>query len=337
MFLILARISVIFFGVLTLSYSFAQNEIFVDGNRFSDIDDAAKNIKDNSRVYLKAGTYSGLKITSNNVELIGESGVVFSSPIEGKAAIVITGDNILISSIECYGIQVRHKNGACVRQSGTNLTLKNVYFHDSQQGILSGADTGRLIIEFSTFERLGFEGRAHGIYSSNDELIIRHSKVINSIDQAHEVKTRAKITTIEHSTIGSINTKDSRSIDNSNGGILIVKESVVMQGPNTVNGQLIGFGLEGLGRQREHRIVLENNIFLLERQGLNFLLGLPNKHSKDVELTVVNNVIIGAQVSDVENYSNSNVVYANRADGKLYEDQVPSIASLPFLLMLKSL
>lgn len=315
------------------------NQIMVDGIVYEETSSAEKAIKNNSKVFIGRGVYSrGLYIKSDNVLITGESGTHFkNAAINGKAVFVVSGDNVTIENVRCSEIEVPSKNGACVRQEGKNLVLKNVHFHDSQQGILAGDNTGSLTIEFSVFERLGYAGKAHGVYSGNDELFIRHSQIINSVDQGHEVKTRAKITKIEYSTIGSIDTNDSRSIDNSNGGVLIVKHSVIMQGPQTVNGQLMAYGLEGLGRQREHRIVLESNIFLLERNGINHFLGLPKQPNQKIDIRVQENVIIGSQLNSVENYKNFNVFYESRGDAKLIENEVPSIESLPILMILKSL
>lgn len=330
MFLILARISVIFFGVLTLSYSFAQNEIFVDGKSFLTIAEAQSAIADNSRVYLSSGIYDGLKISANNVEVIGDDNVIFDTPIEGKAALVVSGSNVLIEKIECFGINVSDGNGACVRQQGKDLTLRNVYFHDSQQGILSSRNTGSLTIEYSRFERLGNSGRAHAIYSNNEELEIRDSIIINSVDQGHEVKSGANKTVIVNSVIGSINTNDSRTIDVSNGGILIVESSVLLQGRKTRNRQLIGFALEGLRDTRENRIQIINSMFILERNGPDEILYSPK--GSDFPVSIIRTVIIGEQIIDKDKYS-ANRFFEKRSDAGLNND-VPTIDTLAAALFL---
>ncbi len=67
-------------------------------------------------------------------------------------------------------IAVPDGNGACIRLEGQNLTVDHCYFHDSQQGILTGPRPGLVQISRSRFERLGHGGQAHGIYIGGGHL-----------------------------------------------------------------------------------------------------------------------------------------------------------------------
>jgi len=305
-------------------------QIFVDGKSFETIKEAQRAIKDNSRVYLSEGVYSGLKINANNVEVIGDRNVIFNSPIEGKAAIVVSGSNTLIEQIECYGIKVSDNNGACVRQQGRDLTLRGVYFHDSQQGILSAHGSGSLTIEFSRFENLGKIGRAHAIYANNETLVIRDSTIINSVSQGHEIKSRARSTTIVNSIVGSIDTEDSRTIDISNGGTLLVENSILLQGRNTKNRQLIGYALEGSDDERDNTITISNSMFILERVGPDEILLAPKDLNKSVSIT--QNVIIGEQVIDLDAYPN-NRHFTSRDEAGV-KSGVPSLDALAAALFI---
>ncbi|MDC8830333.1 hypothetical protein [Alteromonas gilva] len=319
-------------------FELAEKEWMVDGVVFTVAEDAAKNIKEGSKVYLGPGVFSeGININHNNVLISGSDNTHFiGAVVNGKATFVVNGDDVTIENIECSGVAVRDNNGACVRQQGKNLTLSNVYFHDSQQGVLSGKDTGRLLVQFSRMERLGLKGRAHGIYSANDELIIRHSTIINAKDQGHEVKSRAKKTVISNSVIGSVDSNNSRAVDIPNGGELSVSNSVVFQGTNTVNRQLFGYGLETMARARQHTIRLDNNIFILERTGANEFLALPAHADQAIDVTVFENAIIGQNIIDMEQYKQFNTVYETRIEAGMSAD-IPDISTLPALRLLKDL
>ena len=189
---------------------------------------------------------------------------------EGKAALVIKGNNTVIEGLECSGISVSDRNGACIRLEGRNLTLRNVYFHDSEQGVLGGG--GVILIEDSKFERLGREGQAHGLYVWGDEVIFRRSEVLASKSEGHEIKSRAKRTIIEGSVIASLDGDDSRLIDISNGGEVIIRGNVLQQGPESVNNEMIGLGFEGL-RYENNAVLIEANIILVDRPRTKIVAG----------------------------------------------------------------
>lgn len=269
-------------------------QISVDGTLYNDIAAAQSAIQPGSLVVLGSGVYSqGLYIGHDDVTVQGSEGTHFKgAAIQGKGTFVVDGNNVVIEGIECSGVSVPDQNGACVRQQGQDLMLSNVYFHDSEQGVLSAQGSGKLTIEYSRFEQLGKAGRAHAVYSNNDSLEIRYSRFYSSKDQGHEIKSRAPRTLIEYSEIASLSGVDSRLVDVSNGGALTIRNSVLEQGPNTSNYQLIGFGLEGMTNSVAPSVVLENNIVLLERANGNVFLGLPSD-SSGISISITGNDFIG--------------------------------------------
>jgi hypothetical protein len=56
---------------------------------------------------------------------------------QGKAIWVISGNNTMVEDIEFAGATVPDMNGAGIRAEGNNLTIRNCYFHDNQDGILT--------------------------------------------------------------------------------------------------------------------------------------------------------------------------------------------------------
>lgn len=294
----------------------ADGMIMVDGTVYKDMASAQAAIQPGSLVVIGAGTYKqGLHITQDNVTVQGSEGTHFSGvAIQGKATFVVDGDAVTIEGIECSGVSVPDQNGACVRQQGKDLTLSRVYFHDSEQGILSSSGSGKLTIEYSLFERLGKAGRAHAVYSNNDALEIRYSKFYSSKDQGHEIKSRAPYTLIEYSEIASLSGVDSRLVDVANGGQLIIRDSVLEQGPKTSNYQLIGFGLEGMKSGVTQSVQLENNIVLMERQNGNVLLGLPSD-SSGISVSITGNDFVGSKFNDQDLYNikANNTLYSDRS------------------------
>jgi hypothetical protein len=219
------------------------------------------------RVVLAPGIYEeGATITTAGLILHGEPGAhLRGHAVEGKAALVVKADGVVIDGIECSGIAVRDGNGACIRIEGDDLTVRNVHFHDNQEGILSGPGGGGLLVENSLFERNGFGGQAHGVYIGPeiDTFVFRDNRVLATTGAGHGVKSRARRTVVENNVIAGLDGRDSRAIDVPDGGEAVIRGNVLEKGPNSENAQMIGLALEG----RRHEVngtLIENNLILFD-------------------------------------------------------------------------
>ena len=253
----------------------AEGEIRVNGRTVDTLERAFAAVMPQGIILMGPGEYRMAgKLTQNGVLLKGSQGTVLRGVAHnGKAALVIAADDVTVDTIECLDIAVKDKNGACIRFEGKNLTVKNVYFHDAEQGLLAGGDHGKIIIEDSRFERLGKAGYAHGIYVGGGRLLIRRSRFLASKDQGHEIKSRADFTVIENSIIASLDGDDSRLIDIPNGGRVIIRNNLIVEGPNTVNFQMLSWGVEGVKKAR-NSFTLINNLIISDRQAGSVLIGL---------------------------------------------------------------
>ena len=79
---------------------------------------------------------------------------------------MIHANDVVVENIEFSGASVPDQNGAGIRAEGVNLTVRNCYFHDNQDGILESNVAGsNILIEFSEFDHNGFgTGQAHNLY-----------------------------------------------------------------------------------------------------------------------------------------------------------------------------
>ncbi|MBL4589445.1 MAG: hypothetical protein JKY11_05130 [Alphaproteobacteria bacterium] len=267
--------------------------IKIGSKTYASFKQASPHIKDGDTVIIGPGTYhEPFIIKANYVKIIGAGHVIIeNTQAEGKGAILTKGDFTSISNIECRNITVADNNGACVRHEGSHLELNHVYFHDSQSGLLAGKHAGLVAINNSRFEKLGKNGQAHGVYTNGGELYITNSLFIAAQSEGHEIKSRSRITVIKNSVIASLSSIDSRLIDVSQGGILSIKNSILQQGPFTANGDMIGFGLEGMPYPK-NSIELSGNTFILERNGHNVLI---HKKLESTLLTSKNNLIIAKE------------------------------------------
>ena len=254
-------------GVVTL----CGTESDLQPCKFNSFSEAVASLQDGDRLHIAPGEYrEAARLTANGVKIYAAEGAALrDTAFNGKAALVIRGNDTVIEGLECSGIKVPAQNGACIRLRGRNLTLRKVYFHDSQQGLLSAGDVGEVIVEDSRFERLGAIGRAHAIYmSGGDHLIVRRSRILSSQDEGHEIKSRARKTTIEDNEIGSLLGRDSRAIDLPNGGDIIIRNNIIQKGPNSVNPDLIGIALEKtLEQHAPSRVLVTGNTMIMDRPG----------------------------------------------------------------------
>jgi hypothetical protein len=289
---------------------------------FPQLNQAFKAAKDGAVITIGGAEFyeSGI-LRANNVTIRGSKGThLLETAAEGKASLVIKGNDTIIENIECSGIEVSDGNGACVRLEGDNLTLRNVYFHDSQEGLLTKSHGGgSILIEDSKFERLGGAcgikcGRSHGIYIGRaTELTVKRSVFLSSKDEGHAIKSRAARTTIENNVIASLDGKDSRLIDIPNGGEVIIRNNVLQKGRNSSNPDLIGIALElayeGVEGHPVNSSLIEGNRVVIEPSDRQRTF----VHSRDVPAPDVkaNSFIGGEKPGNGENW------YKTREDAGL--------------------
>ena len=286
--------------------------IWVNDKLVNSIQQAVKALKNGDVLTIGAGVYrEPLVIRADDVTVVGAGHVLIeNTAAEGKAAIITKGDNIQIKNIECRHVEVRDRNGACVRHEGRGLTLTHVYFHHSQQGVMTGSNPGQVLIEDSRFERLGLGGRAHAIYVNGGKLTLRNSIVIAAKDQGHEVKSRAAMTSIENSVIASLSSQDSRLIDIPSGGVLMVSNSVLQMGVGSSNQDMIGYGLERRSYSL-NKVELSNNLIIMERNGANILF---HKHEDLPNMVPRNNLIVAQDPPALEGF---NFLFTSRNEAGL--------------------
>ncbi|WP_262693863.1 right-handed parallel beta-helix repeat-containing protein [Kordiimonas aquimaris] len=286
--------------------------IYADGVLMATLQDAFDAVKPGGTIRIEPGIYKEggeLKKGHDGVLIIGAPGVVFDGvAVKGKAAFVIQSDNVTIESIACKNIRVRSKNGACVRMESANLTLKDVDFSHSENGILTWNKVNKLLIEDSIFEYNGKGGQAHGMYiTGGKQLIVRRSRILNSKNNGHGIKSRAEITLVENTVVASLEGDDSYLIDAPDGGEVIVRNSLLVEGANTVNWHLLTFGPESR-KYPENSFKLEKNVIISDREGGSTLFnigeGMPTPQARG-------NVVVGRITYD---WSDNNFFFDERAD-----------------------
>ena len=182
---------------------------------------------------------------------------------QGKGIWVISGANTTVENIEFSGATVPDHNGVGIRQQADNLTVRNCYFHDNEEGILTDASlTSTITIEFTEFGFNGFgDGQSHNVYIGNiGTLIFRYNYSHHAII-GHLLKTRAAQNFILYNRLSDEATgTSSYQIDIPNGGLSYVIGNVIEQGPLNDNSTFIAYLEEGTnpGNPNEQLFVINN-------------------------------------------------------------------------------
>lgn len=184
---------------------------------------------------------------------------------QGKAIWVISGNNTVVQNIEFTGAAVADLNGAGIRAEGQNLTIRNCFFHDNQEGILTDpGQNSTILIEFSEFARNGAgDGFSHNLYIGNIGHLIFRYNYSHSAFVGHLFKSRAAQNDILYNRFSDESDGTaSYEIDISNGGKSFIIGNLIEQGPKTQNSAVIAYQEEGanLGNPDHELFVVSNTI-----------------------------------------------------------------------------
>ncbi len=228
--------------------------------------------QDGDVIEVAAGLYSGdvCAITANNLTIRGVGGRAHVDAAGryawGKGIWVVAGNNITIENIEFSGAKVPDHNGAGIRLDGGNLTVRNCYFHDNENGILGGA-YGTVLVEHSEFANNGAgDGYSHNIYLNTGitRFTLRYS-LSRSSNAGHLVKSRAASNYILYNRLTQESGSGSYELDLPNAGLAYVIGNVLQQGETTQNRGMLAYGMEALSSTTPNQLYAVNNTFVSTR------------------------------------------------------------------------
>src|SRR5690349_168157 len=187
------------------------------------------------------GTYDGdvCSWTTNDLTITGVNGRAridaAGRTSGGKAIWVIAGSNTTIRNVELSGAKVADRNGAGIRQEGAGLTVSGSYFHDNENGILSGANPASdIAIDHTEFSRNGYgDGYSHNICIGAVRTFSLTFSWSHDARVGHLVKSRAATNNILYNRLTQQAGAGSYELDLPNGGLSRVVGNVIQQGPSS--------------------------------------------------------------------------------------------------------
>jgi Right handed beta helix region len=167
--------------------------------------------------------------------------------VEGKGIWVIKGKNVTVENIEFSNASAGDRNGAGIRHEGAGLTVRNCYFRDNENGILTNSNPdSEVLIENSEFSANGDgSGQTHNMYIGKIKRFTLRGSYSHHARVGHNVKSRALTSYILYNRIMDEATGTaSYAIDLPSGGISYVIGNLIQQGPRSENSGIISYGAE---------------------------------------------------------------------------------------------
>jgi len=200
-----------------------------------------------------AGSYSGdvCGIYASNLTIRGVNGRpkidANGKNAMGKGIWVVNGAGTVVENVKMFGAKVIDRNGAAIRLDGRDLTLRRVYFHDNENGLLTSNDgVSNIVIENSEFGYNGYgDGYSHNLYIGHVNSLIFRGNYSHDANAGHDLKSRANTNTIVYNRFSSSTAHPSYEIDLSNAGTSYVIGNVIEQPSQQSNSAMLVYGEEG--------------------------------------------------------------------------------------------
>jgi hypothetical protein len=257
------------------------------------------------------GNYNGdtCQWTQNNLTIEGVGGgrahidLTGVTPYGYKGIWVFPGTNITVNNMELSGAHDKHgnkgRNFAGIRFQGNTLTLNNDYFHNNDDGILTGAvntslgPTSNITITGCEFANNGYgDGQSHNMYIGQVTSFTLENSYSHDANQGHLVKSRALTNYILYNRLqdGAAPTSTaSYELDLPQGGTSYVIGNIIEQGPYSANHTIISYSEEST-KNPDQSLYLVNNTIVNDYSGGGIFLALPDASSSAL---IENNIFCG--------------------------------------------
>ena len=207
-----------------------------------------------------AGVNGRAKIDLTGVAPSGDKGIF---TIEGTASATIENFELSGAAIS----SANGNNGAGIRHQGLNLTVRNCFIHNNQDGILAApatANTGTVLIESSEFSANGAgDGFSHNMYIGNYATFTLQYSYSHDANVGHLVKSRAYNTNVLYNRLtDETGGMASYETDIPNAGTAYFIGNLIEQSATTQNSTIVTFGEEGVPAGYDTHLFVVNNTIL---------------------------------------------------------------------------
>ena len=230
---------------------------------------AAEIARDGDVIEIDAGIYEGDAAVwrQHRLTIRGVGGRAHlradGAQAEDKGIWVVKGNDTTIESVEFSEAKVEGENGAGIRLEGAGLTVRDCFFHDNENGILTGANAeSDIVVEHSEFANNGFgDGQSHNLYIGRVRSFTLRFSYVHHALVGHNVKSRARRNTVTYNRIMDENDgRSSYAVEFPNGGLAFVIGNIIQKGPETENSTAVSYGAEGLQHPLNELYFINNTV-----------------------------------------------------------------------------
>jgi hypothetical protein len=168
------------------------------------------------------------------------------------------------------------------------------YFHNNENGILTGANANSdIVIDSTEFAANGYgDGQSHNMYIGTVRSFTLRYSWSHDANQGHLVKSRALTNHILYNRLTEQAGTGSYELNLPNGGRSYVIGNLIQQGPTSPNSKMISYGEEGATNANSNLFVVNNTFVNDKGSGI-----AVNVHSSVTAPVVArNNVTTGSRV-----------------------------------------
>lgn len=258
---------------------------------------AAKYARDGDVIEIEAGNYPGdVAVWQQSfITLRGVGGrphlKASGANAEGKGIWVLKGNGVTVENIEFSGAKVPDANGAAIRLEGAGLKVRDSYFHDNENGILTGPNKdSEVVVENCEFARNGAgDGQSHNIYIGNIKSFTLRASYSHDASVGHLVKSRAQRNFILYNRImDEAQGTSSYEVELPAGGVAYVIGNVIRQSPQTENSTIVSYGAEGFAWPANEFYMVGNTVVNDRPNGGTFV-----QTRAGTTAIIVNNIFVG--------------------------------------------
>lgn len=201
-------------------------------------------------------------------------------PLPNQKGILLTFASLTVRGLVFTGAHIADAlggNGAAIRDQNPEgtpaaLVVQNSLFHDNQAGILQGNDSAETVtISNSRFKNNGNPDICcftHAVYIDEAASLTVAGSLFCGQLIGHNVKSRAAQTVVMGSRIYSGEGAPANSgcrvgnpsfdIEMANGGVGIIRDNQLFQGPSAQNHKIVSYGAEGLNFATNSLVIASN-------------------------------------------------------------------------------
>lgn len=239
------------------------------GGSFAKLAPAVRAARDTDTLIIMPGVYEDCAVVSRGnltIRAMVPGSVTLRKKVcEGKAGLVLRGEEATVEGLHFSGYTANDGNGAGIRLEKGNLTVRSSVFDSSDTGVISGnGQPGQATIEKSIFRQLGRcrpDNCSHSVYMGRFAALTVRESLFEEGRGGHYIKSRTKKVDIRDNLIDDTRgTSTNYLIDLPEGAIGEIRGNALIKGVNGEN-RCCAIVVSAEFRENDASVLVDGNQF----------------------------------------------------------------------------